>query len=492
MRSSNEATPRAAATIVLLRDGAGGLECLLTTRPRSMRFMGGAAVFPGGAVAAADLDPRWEKASAIDAEEAGRRIGIADAAAALGAYVCALREAYEEVGFIVGAGSLEQVGRADADDAGTFLQACLDAGVILGTDVLVPAGRWVTPLGSPMRFDARFFLARVSPDWEPRPDPTEVDECYWTTPGAALDALARGRLVMAPPTIEMLQRLADFPTARAAIDGGAQVGAEGSVLATAVGPGVTLVLAPNPGVMTGPGTNTYVIGPGPSVVVDPAMDDGRYLDRVLEATGGAIDQIVVTHRHPDHVGGAGELRALTGAPVRAFGDADAGGAPVVPIDEGDSIEIADLTLTVLHTPGHASDHVSLVLGDAIFAGDNILGEGTAVIAPPDGDMRAYLRTLERLRALGPRRIYPGHFRPLDDGLAVIDGYIEHRHRRHTAILAAIARPSTVEEIVARVYADTPRELHPIAVHSVEAHLQMAREEGTAQVEQGRWISKPDE
>jgi glyoxylase-like metal-dependent hydrolase (beta-lactamase superfamily II)/8-oxo-dGTP pyrophosphatase MutT (NUDIX family) len=456
-----------------------------------MRFMGGAAVFPGGAVAGADLDPRWEKASAIDAEEAARRIGIDDARGALGAFVCALREAYEEVGFLVGAGALEDLGRGNADDAGAFLRACLDAGVVLGTDALVPAGRWVTPLGSPVRFDTRFFLAHVSSGWEPRPDPAEVDECYWTTPAAALDALAGGRLIMAPPTIEMLQRLVVYPTARAAIDTPARVGAEGSVLATAVGPGVSLVLAPNPGLMTGPGTNTYVIGSDPSVVVDPAMDDGRYLDRVLEVAG-AVDQIVITHRHPDHVGGAQELRTLTGAPVRAFGDADAGGTPVVPIAGGDSIEIGDLTLTVLHTPGHASDHICLVLGDALFAGDNILGEGTAVIAPPDGDMRAYLRTLERLRAVGPRRIYPGHFRPLEDGVAVIDGYIAHRRSRHAAILAAIARPSTVGEIVERVYADTPQELHPVAVHSVEAHLRMARDQGAATIENGRWISTPDE
>jgi len=293
---------------------------------------------------------------------------------------------------------------------------------------------------------------------------------------------------MAPPTIEMLQRLVRIPTAGAALRSRAQVGAEGPVLATEVGPGVTLVLAPNPSLMTGPGTNTYVVGTGPSVVVDPAMDDGRYLDRVLEAAGGRVDQIVVTHRHPDHVGGATELRAITGAQVRAFGDADAGGERVSPVADGDSIVVDDLSLAVLHTPGHSSDHICLVLDDALFAGDNILGEGTAVIAPPDGDMRAYLRTLDRLRALAPRRIYTGHFKSLDDGVAVIDGYIAHRRRRHAAILATIVRPSTVQEIVERVYADTPKELHPIAVYSVEAHLRMARDDGTASERGGRWFS----
>lgn len=490
--------------MVLLRDGPTGLEVLLTVRPRSMRFMGGAAVFPGGAVASADLDPAWEAASRLDGAEAARRVGVDDPRAALGAYVCALREAYEEVGFVVGSGPIDSLGRADADDAFKFLSECLEAKVVLGTDALVPAGRWVTPIGAPVRFDARFFVAEVPPGWIAAPDPAEVEDCFWISPAGALDRLAAGTLNMAPPTIEMLDHLAASETVAQALTMGTRVGAEGAVLATAVAPGVSLVLAPNPGPMTGPGTNTYVVGGAGGVVIDPATDDGRYLEAVLGAAGGRVGEIVVTHRHPDHVGGVGQLVSLTGAPVRAFGGRDAGGAPVVPVEDGETLEAGPHSLTILHAPGHSSDHICLVLGDSnpsnrtgvkrkglsLFAGDNLLGEGTAVIAPPDGDMRVYLQTLDRLRALSPRRVFPGHFRPLDDGVAAIDAYISHRWERHSAILAALVEPRTLEELLERVYVDTPEALLPVARFSLQAHLEMAEGDGAVAHRGNRWF-RPD-
>jgi glyoxylase-like metal-dependent hydrolase (beta-lactamase superfamily II)/8-oxo-dGTP pyrophosphatase MutT (NUDIX family) len=464
----------------------------MTIRPRSMRFMGGAAVFPGGAVAPADLHPLWEESSALTAAEAARRIGIEDPRSALGAFVCALRETYEEVGLLLGSGASDGISRPDADDSAAFLTACRRAGVILATDALTPVGRWVTPLGSPVRFDARFFLVEAPTGWEPDPDPREVEACFWTSPAAALDQMRMGELAMAPPTIEMLQQLLGAGSVREALESGVRVGAEESILSVPVADEVTLVLAPNPGLMTGPGTNSYTVGREPAVVVDPAVDDGRYLEALLEAAGGRVSEIVVTHRHPDHVGGAVELQALTGARVRAFGPPDAGGAPVEAVSEGESIATGRVSLTVIHAPGHAADHICLVHGDSLMAGDNILGEGTAVIAPPDGHMRSYLATLERLRSLQPRRILPGHYRPLDDGVAVIDHLIAHRRRRHAAILAAIEQPSTVDEIVDRVYTDIPAALHPIAKHSVRAHLVMAREDGMAELDGYRWKYVPDE
>ncbi|MGH2754062.1 MAG: MBL fold metallo-hydrolase, partial [Actinomycetota bacterium] len=180
-------------------------------------------------------------------------------------------------------------------------------------------------------------------------------------------------------------------------------------------------------------------------------------------------------------------------PVRAWGSVAAGGLAVEPVQDGATIDAGGVTMTALHTPGHASDHLCFFLEGAasLFAGDNILGEGTAVIAPPDGNMRAFLASLDRLDRLRIDRIYPGHFRPLDGGNEVIRELIRHRRERESMIVASLADgPLTIEEIVARVYVDTPAQLHPIARYSVQAHLEMLRAEGRAFARDDRWSAVP--
>jgi glyoxylase-like metal-dependent hydrolase (beta-lactamase superfamily II)/8-oxo-dGTP pyrophosphatase MutT (NUDIX family) len=425
--------PRPAATLAILRDGDRGLEVLVTVRPESLRFMGGAVVFPGGAVDPSDRDER----------------------------AAALREASEEVAF-------------PSHDP----------------DQLVPAGRWVTPLGAPVRFDAHFFVTRSPEGWEPVPNPAEVAGSMWWTPGEALTRLAAGEAIMAPPTIEMLQRLDAFSSVDETIEHFSQAEGIGSasILSVRLSPFVHLVLAPNPGVMTGPGTNTYIFGPGPTFVIDPAVDDEEYLDTVV-GIAGDVSAILITHRHQDHVGGAAALAARTGAPVRAFGEHPAGAADVVPVRDGEFLDVGTGSLVAVHTPGHASDHLCFHVESAasLFAGDNVLGEGTAVIAPPDGNMKAYLESLERMRALGVDRIYPGHFKPLDGGTAVIDGYIAHRLEREAKILASLSsEPSSIETIVRSAYADTAPELHAIAAYSARAHLDKLEAEERAEAVDGGW------
>jgi glyoxylase-like metal-dependent hydrolase (beta-lactamase superfamily II)/8-oxo-dGTP pyrophosphatase MutT (NUDIX family) len=454
-----------------------------------MRFMGGAIVFPGGAVATADRDPRWEQASALSPPAAASALDVEDPAAALGAHVAALREAFEEVGFPPGSGPLEQLERDLSEDPERWLTRCLELGIVLATDQLVPAGRWVTPLGSPVRFDARFFVARAPEGWEPDPDPTEVEGAHWATPAEALGELSAGRSIMAPPTIEMLQRLDGHDDVAAILSSLQNVEwqTKSENLRARLSPHVAVVLAPNPGIMTGPGTNTYVVGAGRSIVIDPAVDRPDFIEAVLEIAG-EVEAIAVTHRHPDHIGGVAALAKQTGAPVRAFGLAPIDGVEVEPLIEGDVLSASGATLRTLHTPGHASDHVcfELVGTKSLFAGDNILGEGTAVIAPPDGNMRDYLFTLYRLRGLDLERIYPGHFRPLDGGTAVIEGYLAHRAERREAVLNELDTPATIENIVARVYTDTPEQLHAIAYYQVEAMLDLLREEGIAEVSGEEW------
>jgi len=487
----SQAVPRPAATVVLLRTGPAGPEVLLTTRPKHLRFMGGAAVFPGGGVSAADLDPRWEAVSALTGGEAGAALDLAEPLEALGYMVCALRETFEEVGLLLADGDAGSMTREDADDAATFLAACETRGLRLRTDLLVPAGRWVTPLGAPVRFDTRFFVTEAPPGWEPVPDPSEVDRCWWASPASALTQLAAGELMMAPPTIEMLQRLDGRASVGEIVSSllDDPVGHRGELISVRLSPLVHVVLAPNPGVMTGPGTNTYIVGAGPTCVIDPAVDDASYLDEI-ERIADDISFILVTHRHPDHVGGVAGLVQRAGCPVRAYGGDPAGGTGVVPLGDGDRIEVGGVILEALHTPGHARDHLSFYLRDAasLFSGDNILGEGTAVIAPPEGNMQAYLASLERLRRLHIDRIYPGHFRPLDGGASVIEGYLQHRAARRDAVLQALRSGArSPEEIVGVVYADTPEHLHPVAVLQVSSMLDLLHSEGEVIREQHRWL-----
>jgi glyoxylase-like metal-dependent hydrolase (beta-lactamase superfamily II) len=296
---------------------------------------------------------------------------------------------------------------------------------------------------------------------------------------------------MAPPTIEMLQHLDGVPDVAAALDAitASPVGTPG-ILSTRVSPLVHVVLAPNPGLMTGPGTNTYIVGSSPSIVVDPAVPDPAYVEEVARVAGNTA-AIVVTHRHSDHTGGVRALRSALGAdvPVRAWGDERVDGLVPEPLEEGEVLDVGSAALRVLFTPGHASDHVCLFFERTatLFSGDTILGEGTAVIAPPDGDMGDYLDSLERLRALHVERIFPGHFRALNGARDVIDGHIAHRRARERRILAALADgPATIEEIVERAYDDTPRELHPAAAMSALAHLQLLERSGAARSEDHRW------
>jgi glyoxylase-like metal-dependent hydrolase (beta-lactamase superfamily II) len=172
---------------------------------------------------------------------------------------------------------------------------------------------------------------------------------------------------------------------------------------------VRRILGPNPGVMTGPGTNTYLVGIDEVAVIDPGVDDAGHLDAILGCGGDRIRWILCTHTHPDHAPGAAALRAATGAEVLAFESRD--GLDVdVAIGDKHVIEATEFRLTAVHTPGHASNHLCFHLRQEglLFSGDHIMQGSTVVIAPPDGDMATYLASLEKVRALRLKAIAPGH------------------------------------------------------------------------------------
>jgi glyoxylase-like metal-dependent hydrolase (beta-lactamase superfamily II) len=245
---------------------------------------------------------------------------------------------------------------------------------------------------------------------------------------------------------------------------------------------VVRATAPNPGVMTGPGTNTYLVGSGQLAVVDPGPDDAGHLDAVAELGDGRIRWVVVTHTHPDHAPGAAGLAARTGAEVLGFSERE-GFVPTRAVGDGFELAGAGFTLRAVHTPGHASNHLCWLLVEEamLFSGDHVMQGSTVVIAPPDGDMARYLASLHRLLAMDPPldSIAPGHGSLLTDPAATVRGIVEHRLRREAVVAGALARAgrATVDELLPTVYADVDEALFPVARNSLWAHLRKLGQEG---------------
>ena len=249
-----------------------------------------------------------------------------------------------------------------------------------------------------------------------------------------------------------------------------------------LGAAVATVLAPNPGPMTLSGTNTWVLGRGggPALVVDPGPLHEEHLHRVLEAAGGAVAAVLVTHHHLDHVEGAARFAELAGCGVRAVDPAWRVPADGAGLEDGTALDADGVRVEVVATPGHTADSVSLLAthddGVDLLTGDTVLGFGSTVIAQPDGDLGAYLASLDRLLALvedrGVRRVLPGHGPVVEDPRAVLEGYRAHRHERLDQVRAALGGGArTAEEVLAAVYPDavgTP--LERAALQSVQAQL----------------------
>ena len=548
--SAEDRPARAAATLVVVRDGAAGIEVLLSRRTRSNDQFSGAWVFPGGIVDAGDRTAHGFCAGLDDAA-ASAQLGLPSGV--LDYFVAAVRECFEESGLlwaIDAAGDLVQLDHAGGEALAawrgplhrgerTLGAFCTEFGLRLAVDRLVYLSHWLTPFGRPKRFDTRFFIAALPPTQTAAFDGTEMVEQLWLAPAEALSRSADMKL-MTPTqkTLELMSRYANVgellawarsprtvPLTMPRVANGSQglrpvlpdehAWAELGRLDPAghghgcydIQPGVAVRLSPrlirvsanNGSMMTGPGTNTYLVGGGAAnewAVIDPGPLDVRHVDAILEAAPGPIRWIFVTHTHNDHSPATVPLQARTGAQV--FGRVaahkewqDTSFAPDTHLVGGERFELpGESTLVAVHTPGHASNHLCYLLEEEkmLFTGDHVMQSSTVVINPPDGDMAAYLRSLHALQEHDLDWLAPGHGFLMAQPKQAMQAIVAHRLKREAKVVAAMQAlgPAGTEALLAKVYDDVPARLHMMAMRSLTAHLFKLRDDGAAGERGGLW------
>jgi recombination protein RecT len=531
---------RLAATVLLLRDaeGDGALEVLMTRRSPNASFAPGAYVFPGGGIDALDAQSHH----VADRRPAQSDLHLTQA-------IAAIRESFEELGVLL---ARHADGRmADATDiaaldrSAPFAAQCEARGLRLAADSVYLLAYWTADRDLPRRFEVPFLAARMPEGQTPVADEAEQFEPVWVRPADALARHEAGQFFMIFPTIRTLQRLAKFKNTQAVLDAlaseqplwvscpraGLLAGKEARYMEDEMPFGelalvcpdgqivhpldwqtdhpvpllknVQRLTAPNSGVMTGPGTNSYLVGDPTTgfIAIDPGPADIEHLEKLWRAAGGDIRAIVCTHSHPDHSPGAAPLQALCtragqSAPpilgLRSAPTARVASAftPERELAHGEklvlSAPVADAatrhTLQVIHTPGHAANHLCLMLAEdgLLFSGDHILNGSTTVIDPPDGNMADYLDSLDALDAACEAHqaqfILPAHGYVLGEARGAIARLKAHRLAREAKVLAAMqALPQgSMDDWVRHAYDDVPPRMWPVAQRSLLAHVERIR------------------
>lgn len=271
----------------------------------------------------------------------------------------------------------------------------------------------------------------------------------------------------------------------------------------AIGPLVSRVLAPNPSPFTFTGTQTHIVGTTDVAVIDPGPADDAHIDAIMRGISGrTLTAIVITHTHNDHSPGSRPLQALTGAPIvgcaplalenlgpRADAAFDADYKPDLIMADGDSVTGEGWTLTAVATPGHTSNHLCFALPEvqALFTGDHVMGWSTTVVAPPDGDMTAYMASLAKLQARDDAVYYPAHGEPITNPAQKVRGFLGHRRQREAQIIRLIEEGvGTIPDLVERMYVGVDRRLFGAAGGSVLAHLIDLQGRGVVTVENDHW------
>ncbi len=261
--------------------------------------------------------------------------------------------------------------------------------------------------------------------------------------------------------------------------------------------GIRRLVAPNPSMMTGPGTNTYLFGKKEVAVLDPGPRIASHIETIQQVANAPIRWVLVTHTHPDHSPAAASLAAATGAtllgmPAPAGRHQDKTFSADRVLDDGDELATDEFVLRAVHTPGHASNHLCYhhIGKDWLFTGDHVIDGSTVVIDPPDGNMTAYLKALRRINALACAALAPGHGELIRDPARAIDWIIEHRLQREARVLAALKAHANVSarELVPHVYEDVDETLYALAERSLLAHLLKLEDDGAAKRAAERWTA----
>ena len=570
LHPQRESAPlRPAATVMLMRDTPHGIEVLMTRRSMTASFAPGAYVFPGGGVD--DLDKKHAVVQVSTAQAAtqlvARRVTQTDALCTQ--VLAAIRESFEELGILLakkpGGAWCNQADVAALDRQTGFYDQMQAKGYTLQADAVYLLAHWITDRDLPRRFDVPFLVARMPEGQTPAADETEQFAPEWVQPAQALARYAEKQFFMIFPTLRTLERLQAFTTVdavlqacaseqplwtscpRAGLLGGqearymeheaafgelAMVSPDGQIVhhldwqherPVQLLQHVMRLTAPNPGLMTGPGTNTYIVGTPDLgyVVIDPGPHDMGHVQRILDATQGDINAIICTHSHADHSPAALPLQALVveasntvpgdlmgefarhicpilGLPSEPTARDNAYFEPNVVLQNNELLEqyfrpqrgknAFKITLQVVLTPGHAANHLCIMLQEdgLLFSGDHILNGSTTVIDPPDGDMTTYLQSLDTLAALCTTHqadfILPAHGYVLTRCLGAehtggarraIEELKAHRLRREAKVMQAMrTKPgASVQDLLPLAYDDVPPKLWPVAARSLTAHIQ---------------------
>lgn len=485
--------PRHAASMVLVKEGQPA-RFLWARRTDHAPSFSGFHVFPGGLVDAGDASlPN-------------------DGGANIGARVAALRELLEETGILIahGAEALDESEIGELRDRFLEDEMAAEHFVALGlrfrTAELEPIGRWVTPEFAPTRYDTRFFALRVEHAIEPSLDVREIDEAEWISVPDARARWARGAVLIPPPIAALLFDLGQ----NGRLDGEALLGVYGAGGEPSqrweVVPFIQLLPFLTPTLPPATHTNSYLIGGGEALLVEPGTPYEAELERMVawvdEARRAGIEPVAMfaTHHHIDHVGAISGLRRRLGLPLWAhrMTAQRLEGTAVIDrtIEHDERITLRGPTTVVvraIHTPGHAPGHLCLLdeASGALLAGDMVASVGTIIVEPYDGDMALYLRSLREMIALEPTVVLPAHGMPIQQPRALLEHYIAHRLAREAKVLAALrahhgaAQPMDLTPVA---YDDTPRVVWPLAAMSLEAHLIKLEHDGEARRTEAGWLA----
>ncbi len=487
---------RTAAAILLLQGEAPDLRIYIVERSIKLRFFGGYQAFPGGV---------------LDADDQGSLPA------------CALRELFEETGVMLDSG----MANADAPSLQAARQALLTEKdlrpwqelkkLARGDASLTPVCRIRTPPFAPRRYDTVFYLAHLPKGQEPSIVTGELTDGAFERPEDLLQEWLEGKCLVVPPALILLRLLAnaktknDLPEFLRQAEATAQGYQQGKLHRVQFSPGVIMASIKTPTLPPATTTNCCIVGHKNLQIIDPASpypEEQKRLAELLDelvAEGHKLQNILVTHHHPDHVGGVHALSQSHNLPVRGhpltLERLQPGFQQGEPLEHGDSIDLGpapdgspNWQLTAHFTPGHDRGHLCFHENryQALIAGDLLSTASTILIEPPEGHLRTYLQSLEAMLKVPMQTLYPAHGPAVPNGHKLVRHYLRHRQQRESALRAALQKsPASLQDLVPLVYTDVDPSVHPLAARSMQAGLEKLQEEGLARQQDGIWYPVAD-